>query len=175
MTRSIYKVINNFTDWNARNGLNLLRWSLGIIFFWFGFLKFFPGLSPAEEIAAKTINTLSGGWLTPSVSLPLLGTLECLIGVGFFLNKYLTVTVILLYFQMIGACLPLFIFRNETWSDHFLIPTLLGQYIIKNCVLISAGIVIGATIKGGGLISNPAAVKVFDEKEVSKEMGITKT
>jgi hypothetical protein len=33
-------------------------------------------------------------------------------------------------------------------------PTLEGQYIIKNLVLIAAGIVIGATVRGGGLVSD---------------------
>ena len=50
--------LQNFANWNARNGLIILRWSLGIIFFWFGFVKFFPGVSEAEEIATKTITSL---------------------------------------------------------------------------------------------------------------------
>lgn len=168
MTKSINKIIKSAADWNARNGLNMLRWSLGIIFFWFGVIKFFPGLSEAEEIAAKTIQWLSFGLIPSKFSMPILGTLECLIGLGFIFHKWMHITLILLLFQMIGACLPLLIFRDETWTDHLFVPTLLGQYIIKNCVLISAGIVMGATIRGGGLVSNPKAIEIFDDKEVSK-------
>src|SRR6185503_10612144 len=49
------------TRWMAHNGLTLLRISLGLVFFWFGFLKFFPGMSPADDLAARTIETISGG------------------------------------------------------------------------------------------------------------------
>ena len=170
MTKTIYHAIKNASDWNARNGLNMLRWSLGIIFFWFGVIKFFPGLSEAEEIASRTISWLSFGKISAAYSMPLLGTLECLIGIGFFFHKWMHITLILLLFQMLGACLPLLIFRDDTWTEYFFVPTLLGQYIIKNCVLISAGIVMGATMRGGGLVSNADAKKVFEEKEVSKRI-----
>ncbi len=159
--------LQNFANWNARNGLFILRMSLGIVFCWFGFLKFFQGLSEAEEIATKTIAWLTFNTINPHTSMIILGTLECLIGLLFILHKWMPFTLFLLYFQMIGACLPLFIFRNETWTETFLVPTLLGQYMIKNCVLISAGIVMGATVKGGALVANPKVHKVFNEEEMS--------
>jgi uncharacterized membrane protein YphA (DoxX/SURF4 family) len=70
------------TRWMARNGILLLRMSLGSVFSWFGALKFFPGLSPADELAARTIETLSFGAVPPDLSLPGLALWECLIGVG---------------------------------------------------------------------------------------------
>ena len=51
----------SITNWMARHGLPLLRISLGIVFLWFGALKFFPGLSPASDLAARTIEMLSFG------------------------------------------------------------------------------------------------------------------
>jgi uncharacterized membrane protein YkgB len=45
----------------ARHGITLLRVSLGVVFLWFGVLKFFPGLSPAQSLAARTIHTLTFG------------------------------------------------------------------------------------------------------------------
>jgi hypothetical protein len=54
-----------------------------------------------------------------------------------------------------GTFLPLFFFPHETFTSSIFIPTLLGQYIIKNIVLMSGGIVIGATVKGGRLTSKP--------------------
>jgi uncharacterized membrane protein YkgB len=42
-----------------RYALDTLRISLGIVFFWFGFLKFFPNVSPAESLATDTINVLT--------------------------------------------------------------------------------------------------------------------
>jgi hypothetical protein len=51
------------------------------------------------------------------------------------------------------------LFPEVTWSDLF-VPTLEGQYILKNMVLVSAALTIGATVRGGGLIDDP---DVLDE------------
>jgi uncharacterized membrane protein YkgB len=144
-------------EWKARNGLKILRVSLGIVFIWFGALKFFPGLSAAELIAGKTIMKLSLGTIKPVVALPILACWECIIGLGLIFKRWLSFTLVLLYFQMAGTLLPLFFFPHETWTSNLFVPTLLGQYIIKNMVLLSSGIVIGATVQGGQLIANAAA------------------
>jgi hypothetical protein len=73
---------------------------------------------------------------------------ECTIGFGLVFKKWLRLTLLLLYFQMAGTFLPLFFFPHETFGASVFIPTLLGQYIIKNIVLVSAAIVIGAAAKG---------------------------
>jgi len=131
------------------HGILLLRISLGIIFFWFGFLKFFPGLSPADKIATKTISMLSFGIIQPSVSIILLASWETLIGLGLIFGKYLRVILFLLFAQMLGTLTPLVLFPTETFTRFPYAPTLEGQYIIKNLVLISAGLVVGATVRGG--------------------------
>src|SRR5437016_2661906 len=61
-------VDRGITDVLARIGVPAVRIALGIVFFWFGVLKLFPGLSPAEDLAARTIQTLSGGAFGPSLS-----------------------------------------------------------------------------------------------------------
>jgi uncharacterized membrane protein YkgB len=142
-------------EWKARNGLSILRVSLGLVFIWFGVLKFFPGISAAEEIAGRTIETLTFGFVKPAVSLPILAIWECIIGLGLITKSWPNLILALLYFQMLGTFLPLFFFPDETFNHYFFIPTLLGQYIIKNIVLLSGGIVIGATIKGGNLTAHP--------------------
>jgi uncharacterized membrane protein YphA (DoxX/SURF4 family) len=134
--------------WMARHGLFLLRLSLGIIFFWFGVLKFFPGLSPAEGLAARTISVLTLGRVPPPVSLPVLAAWECLIGVGLLTGKVPRITLLLLFVQMSGTLLPLFFFPHEAFIRVPYAPTLEGQYIIKNLVLISAAIVIGGHVRG---------------------------
>lgn len=142
------RIENRAVKWKARNGLNILRISLGCVFIWFGVLKFFPGISSAEVIAGKTIEKLTFGYLQPAFSLPALAIWECIIGLGLISKRWLGLTLLLLYFQMMGTFLPLFFFPEETFTSSIFIPTLLGQYIIKNIVLLSGGIVIGATIKG---------------------------
>jgi len=143
------------TTWMAKNAIKYLRISLGIIFFWFGFLKFFPGVSSAEGIATKTITVITFGLIQPSVSIIILASLETLIGLGLIFNKFMRETLFLLFLQMLGTITPLFFFPSETFKMFPFVPTLEGQYIIKNLILISAGLVIGATVRGGKIISDP--------------------
>ena len=134
-----------------------LRIGMGIVFVWFGALKLFPGASPAEDLAAQTIATLSLGIVSPAIALPLLGALEVAIGVGLLTGWFLRATLLLLALQMVGAMSPLFLFPTETFAGSPLMPTLEGQYIIKNVVLIAAAMVIGATVRGGRLMARPPA------------------
>jgi uncharacterized membrane protein YphA (DoxX/SURF4 family) len=147
------------TNWMARNGITVMRVSLGIVFFWFGFLKFFPNLSPAQELATRTIEMLSFGLVTPNLSLPVLAAWECLIGLGLITGKFMRVTLLLLALQMLGTVTPLFLFPSETFTQFPYAPTLEGQYIIKNMVLVSAGLVIGATVRGGQLVADPKRIQ----------------
>ena len=139
----------------ARHGVTLARVSLGIVFLWFGALKFFPGLSPAEGLAARTVERLSSGLIGPSRALLILATWEVLIGLGLMTGRLLRITLLLLFVQMPGTLMPLFLFPEETFTAIPYAPTLEGQYIIKNLVLVSAAIVVGATVRGGRLSASP--------------------
>ncbi len=133
----------------ARLGVPVLRMSLGIVFLWFGVLKFFPGLSPAQSLAERTIQDLTLGLIGPSVSLPLLAAWETVIGLGLIVGRFLRAILLLLAVQMIGTFLPLLFYPSETFTQFPYAPTLEGQYIIKNLVLIGAAMVVGATVRGG--------------------------
>jgi uncharacterized membrane protein YphA (DoxX/SURF4 family) len=141
------------TSWMARYGLLLLRISLGVVFLWFGALKFFPGLSPAHDLASRTIEALSFGTVHATVSIPVLAAWECLIGLGLLSGIFMRATLLLLAVQMVGTLTPLVLFPSEVFTRVPYAPTLEGQYIIKNAVLISAAIVLGATVRGGRLIA----------------------
>ncbi|MBN2521814.1 MAG: hypothetical protein JXB24_01005 [Bacteroidales bacterium] len=141
------------TRWMAANGLTLLRISIGVIFFWFGFLKYFPGLSPAEEIAIRTIKSITFGLVPEPVIIYGLATWEVLIGIGLLFKIFLRQTLLLLYLQMIGTFFPLFLFPDEVFNIFPYSLTIEGQYIIKNLVLLSAGIVLGASVRGGRIES----------------------
>ena len=143
------------TRWMARYGVLLLRISLGVVFFWFGVLKFFPGLSPATELALKTIDVLTNGTVPHSVAINVLAAWECLIGLGLIFGVAMRTTLALLWVQMLGTITPIFLFPELVFTKPPYAPTLEGQYIIKNMVLISAGIVLGATVRGGGLVAAP--------------------
>ena len=140
----------------ARLGVPVLRVGLGVVFLWFGILKFFPGLSPAQDLAARTIERLSFGLVPPDVSLPVLAGWEVLIGLGLLSGLFLRATLLLLALQMAGTITPLVLFPDETFTVIPIAPTLEGQYIIKNVVLIGAAMVVGATVRGGRLVADPA-------------------
>ena len=91
-----YKTDNKITLFMKEKGIFLLRISLGIVFMWFGFLKFFPGLSPADQIATNTINKLTFGLITPEISIIILALWETIIGIGLLSGKYLRVILLLL-------------------------------------------------------------------------------
>lgn len=165
------------TRWMARYGVVTLRVALGVVFLWFGVLKFFPGLSPAQTLAVETIDLLTFGLVPAGASLVLLATLECAIGLGLISGKLMRLTLLLLAFQMVGAASPLVLFPGEVFSVFPFAPTLEGQYIIKNVVLVSAGLVIGATVRGGGLTAHSVAAeraREFEDREAWKKPGPTR-
>lgn len=138
------------TRWMALSGIVALRISLGIVFLWFGALKYFPGASPAEELVAATVT-----FLPANVFIPILATWECLIGLGFIFGRHLRLTLILLFLQMPGTFLPLVVLPHQVWTAFPFELTMEGQYIFKNFVLIAAAIVIGGTIRGGHISPEP--------------------
>jgi uncharacterized membrane protein YphA (DoxX/SURF4 family) len=139
----------------ARHGVTILRISMGIIYLWFGGLKFLPHVSPAEDLAARTIDALTFGHMPPFVSMPVLATWECLIGLGLLSGLLKRAVLLLLFLHMAGTITPLYFFPAEVFQNFPNVPTLEGQYIIKNLVLVSAAIVIGATVRGGQLVADP--------------------
>ena len=148
---TFHRIDRTLTAWMARNGVQFLRLSLAVVFLWFGILKFFPGISPAQSLAGSTTAALSFGLLSPKTAVLILAVWETLIGLGLLTGFFLRGTLFLLWLQMLGTMTPLFLFPEVCFTSFPLVPTLEGQYIIKNIVLISAGIVIGATVRGGRL------------------------
>ena len=138
------KLDKTITTWMGENGLIILRISLGIVFFWFGLLKFFPGLSPAENLVRNTVYFIS-----PDIFIPILALWETTIGIGLITGKYMRITLLLLFLQMPGTALPLIVLPDTVWTSFPYGLTLEGQYIIKNLVLIGGGLVLGATVRGG--------------------------
>jgi uncharacterized membrane protein YphA (DoxX/SURF4 family) len=125
-----------------------LRISLGILFLWLGVLKFLPTVSPAEDIVGRTFMAITLGYIKPPVSLPFLALWECGIAIGLLTGLYLRWVLVLFYLHMLGTFFPLIIFPYETWYIIPLVPTLWGQYIIKNIVLVTAGVVISKHSEG---------------------------
>ena len=141
------KLDNLLISFFKRYGLATLRISLGIVFLWFGALKFFPNVSPAESLATETIDVITFGLISHSLGIKILAIWETLIGLGFLFNKLQRTVLFLLWTQMLGAWMPLIIFPEQMFIIFPFVLTLEGQYIVKNLVLIAATFVLGAYVK----------------------------
>ncbi len=122
--------------------ITLLRVSLGIIFLWYGMLKFFPSLSPAEDLAINTINWIFNGYIPNELSIKLLALWEVIIGLGFLLGIYTRFITYLFLIHMVLTFLPLFVFPTLSFTIAPYAFTLVGQYIVKNIVFILVGLLI---------------------------------
>ncbi len=121
--------------------ITLLRISVAIVFIWFGLLKVM-GRSPVYELVAGTVY-----WVSPNVFVPLLGAWEVLIGFGLLFRLALRLTLLLFWLQLAGTFLVL-VLRPDIAFRHGnpLLLTTEGEFVIKNLVLISAGLVVGSTV-----------------------------
>ena len=117
------------------------RLGLFTIFFWFGLLKVL-GLSPAT-ILVQNLFEQTLPIINFSTFIILFGLFEVAIGLLFLIKGAERIVMPILLIHMITTFMPLFFLTEETWSG-FLIPTLEGQYIIKNLVIIAAAIGIAA-------------------------------
>lgn len=119
----------------------IARFGLFVVFFWFGILKVI-GLSPASGLV-QALFTETVPWMSFSTFIVFFGLFECLIGILFLFRGYERIVIPLLFFHMATTFMPLILLQQETWS-RFLVPTLEGQYIIKNLVIIATAIGIAA-------------------------------
>lgn len=116
-----------------------LRLALGYVYLHFGFLKFFPDLSPAELIATQTVMAFSMHLLDAATAQLYLAILECAIGLGLLFNVFPRLVFGLFIFHMFGTFLPMFLLPEFTFKIAPFAPNLEGQYIFKNVVYVAAG------------------------------------
>lgn len=125
-----------------RWGITLLRVSLGVVFIWFGTLKIFQ-VSPVADLVARTVY-----WVDPSWFVPVLGGVEVLIGLGLLAGRALRTVLALFWLQLLGTFLVLVV-RPDIAFQHGnpLLLTVEGEFVVKNLVLLSAGMVVGSTVR----------------------------
>ena len=123
-------------------GIIFLRYSIGIIFIWFGILKPF-GVSPAQDLVANTVY-----WFDNKLAfVKFLGWWEVAIGLTMCYKPMIRLSIFLLFIQMPGTFLPLILLPDICFTDFPFGLTLEGQYIVKNLIIISSGLVIGGTVR----------------------------
>jgi len=111
-----------------------------VVFFWFGILKIFP-VSPAGPLVTDLLDQTFLNFIEPNLFLQIFGVFECLLGILILIPKYERITFLLLLFHLATTVLPMFMLPHLTW-DGVLIPSLIGQYIIKNSVFLALSIVL---------------------------------
>ncbi|MEV5882037.1 DoxX family protein [Streptomyces sp. NPDC052020] len=127
-----------------RRGPGLLRVCVGTVFLFFGVLKFFPAASPAEGVAVRAATKLTLGLLPPDAVLRVLAACETAIGLGLVTGVLLRVALVGFFAHMAGVFSALLLLPGEMWQGDAPVPTLEGQYIIKNVVLVAACLVVAA-------------------------------
>ena len=121
--------------------IDLIRVSLAVVFIWFGALKVI-GQSPVAELVARTVY-----WVSPDVFVPFLGVWETVVGLGLLLGVALRVTLFLFWLQLAGTFLVLLLRPDIAFQGgHPFLLTAEGEFVIKNLVLISGGLVVGSTV-----------------------------
>ncbi|WP_205402749.1 DoxX family protein [Spirosoma taeanense] len=153
--------------WLVAHSIALLRIGMGLVFLGFGLLKFFPGISPIEDLATRTTTVLSLGILSGHDAMNFVAGLETAIGICFITGRFLRVGVWLMAAQMIGAMSPLLIFPTELFPGPLHAPTLTAQYIIKDIILVAAGMVVASTWTGARIVAKPQSLRSTLPKRVS--------
>lgn len=131
--------IEPVTRWISRHGVDILRVSLGLVFLVFGILKFFPGVSPAQELAVRTVETLTFGIVNGGFALVMIAAMETFIGITLVTGKFLRVGLAVLGVALVGIMSPLVLFFGDLVPGT---PTLAAQYVFKDIVLAAAGLVV---------------------------------
>lgn len=116
-------------------------------------MKFFPGVSPAEGLSIKTIELLTFGLIPWRVGIVVIASLECFIGICLLANRWMRLAVWLLAIEFVGILAPLVLLPGRLFSGPYDAPTLEGQYVLKDIILVAAGMTIAAgTFRGGRLV-----------------------
>jgi len=134
---------------------------VGAIFLGFGVLKYFPGVSPAAMLATDTTNVLFLGLIPASVAIYIVATMECFIGICFLIGSgaLMRVAIWVLAAQFVGILSPLLIEPGHLFSGPHHAPTLEGQYVLKDFILVAGGMVIAAgTFRGGRMVRDEPQV-----------------
>jgi uncharacterized membrane protein YphA (DoxX/SURF4 family) len=130
------------------HSIDILRVVVGLVILAFGVLKFFPGVSPAEELTKMTTDKLSFGLVPDHVAIVIVAALETIIGLLLVTGRFLRLAVYLLFGQLIGILAPLVLFTPRLFAGPHNAPTIEGQYVVKDLILVAAGFVVASTLPG---------------------------
>jgi uncharacterized membrane protein YkgB len=141
----------SITTFLQRWSIVVLRVSVALVFIWFGALKVFD-VTPVADLVGDTVY-----WVDPDWFVPVLGVFEVVVGLGLLFRRGLRVVLGLFAAQMVGTFLVLIMLPDVAFQDgNPLLLTVEGEFVIKNLVLLSAGMVVGATVQRSRAIQRSA-------------------
>lgn len=146
--RALHKLDAAIHRFLVAHSIQLLRIAVGLVFLLFGVLKFFPDVSPAEELTIKTTDALSFDLIPGHVAIVLIASLECIIGLLLITGRFVRIAIYLLAGQLVGILAPLVLFTGRLFDGPHNAPTLEGQYVIKDIILVASGFVVASTLPG---------------------------
>lgn len=133
-------------QWMGRHGILCLRISMGILYLWFGAIKFLPADSAAgariADLMGAALRDATGGLLSPAAGVAVLATLECLIGAGLLAGRLPRALLALILVQLLLTAAPLAFAAERVWEDFPLVLTLPGKFLVRHFALYGAAVVI---------------------------------
>lgn len=145
MRYTVEAIDERFRQWERRYGCRALRYSLALVFFWFGITK--PlAISPADQVVRPTlVNTpILSELISFQLFFGILGIWEALVGLGLLWRRTVRLAVACMCIQMMATFTPLFVIPSETFRWWPLVPSAPGFYIFKNFALATAGLVVAS-------------------------------
>ena len=141
--------VERLADVLTAHSITILRVALGTVFLVFAAFKYVPGASPAEDLAIATIHKLTLGLVGGETALLVTAITETVIGLTLVTGRFLKVGLCVLAGALVGIMSPLVLFPGQMWGTDG--PTLTGQYVFKDIVLVAGGLVVAATALGARL------------------------
>jgi uncharacterized membrane protein YkgB len=141
MKQTIVNYDLRFIAFLRRYRFFIARGAIFMVYAWFGVLKLLDK-SPASPIAEALVTKTVGHEHFHTLFI-ILALFECLIGILFLFPKVNRVVFPLLLAHLIIVCSPLVLVPEQSWSAAF-VPTLEGQYILKNVLIVALAVTIAA-------------------------------
>lgn len=142
--------------WLIAYSIAILRVSVGAVFLGFGALKFFPGVSPAENLVETTTHIMTLGLVPGSIAMIGVATVESLIGLCLIAGRWMRGAIYMLGMLLVGILSPIVLLAGRLFSGAGIAPTLEGQYVLKDIIIVGAALVLAATLGGARLSMSDA-------------------
>ncbi|MBP2371282.1 hypothetical protein [Pseudonocardia parietis] len=146
-------VQRGLVTWLAAYSVAALRVSLGLVITGFGALKFIPGASPAEALAARTAEALTFGLVGGTTAVVATAVVETVIGLSLLTGRLLKAAMVGMVGWLIGILSPVVLFPAEMFPGG--LPTLAAQYVLKDIILVAAALVVTANVLGARFVAPP--------------------